>query len=220
MQRKTLALLLVCFTLFRPGFWMDLVHPPFDEIKGEAMTAAIEQAPPNSGKRVWVEGLNLNGDQVRKGVLLPLGPAGTAKERLASAGLTVMADGNGLMVAAVKFGSPAEKLGIEPRAVTLGPVALYNALAYDRDIAKRSEPFVFLDIGTASTDLVVAHGTRCWMRSFPLGGHIANSDTADFQFSEHRAGGACKKLTVFAAHGHLVIAYELCAPVNQAQCKV
>lgn len=110
---ETLALLLVCFTLFRPGFWMDLVHPPFDEIKGEAMTAAIEQAPPNTGKRVWVEGLNLNGDEVRKGVLLPLGPAGTAKERLASAGLTVMADANGLMVAAVKFGSPAEKLGIE-----------------------------------------------------------------------------------------------------------
>ncbi len=110
---ETVALLLVCFTLFRPGFWMDLVHPPFDEIKGEAMSAAIEQAPPNTGKRMWVEGLNLNGDEVRKGVLLPLGPAGTAKERLASSGVTAMADGEGLMVAAVKFGSPAEKLGIE-----------------------------------------------------------------------------------------------------------
>lgn len=110
---ETLALLLVCFTLFRPGFWMDMIAPPFDEIKGEAMTQAIEQAPPNTGKRVWIEGLNLNGDEVRKGVLLPLGPAGTAKERLASSGLTVMADGDNLMVAAVKFGSAAEKLGIE-----------------------------------------------------------------------------------------------------------
>lgn len=110
---ETAALLLVCFTLFRPGFWMDMIAPPFDEIKGEAMTQAIEQAPPNTGKRVWIEGLNLNGDEVRKGVLLPLGPAGTAKERLSSAGLTVMADGDNLMVAAVKFGSAAEKLGIE-----------------------------------------------------------------------------------------------------------
>jgi TRAP transporter 4TM/12TM fusion protein len=110
---ETVALLLVCFTLFRPGFWMDMIAPPFDEIKGEAMTQAIEQAPPNTGKRVWIEGLNLNGDEVRKGVLLPLGPAGTAKERLSSAGLTVMADGDNLMVAAVKFGSAAEKLGIE-----------------------------------------------------------------------------------------------------------
>jgi TRAP transporter 4TM/12TM fusion protein len=110
---ETVALLVVCLTLFRPGLWMDMVAPPFDEIKGEAMTQAIEQAPPDSGKRVWVEGLNLNGDEVRKGVLLPLGPAGTAKERLASSGLTVMADGDNLMVAAVKFGSAAEKLGIE-----------------------------------------------------------------------------------------------------------
>ena len=67
----------------------------------------------NSGKRVWVEGLNLNGDEVRKGVLLPLGPAGSARERLAHSGLTVMADGDSLMVVAVKFGSVAEKLGIE-----------------------------------------------------------------------------------------------------------
>lgn len=82
----------------------------------------------------------------------------------------------------------SEKLGIEPRAVTLGPVALYNALAYDRDIAKRNEPFVFLDIGTASTDLVVAHGTRAWIRTFPLGGHNFTEAIADaFQLSYRKA---------------------------------
>jgi len=105
---ETLALLLVCFTLFRPGFFMDMLHPPFAEIKGEAMSQSIEQAPAGSGKRLWVEGLNLNGDEVRKGVLLPLGPAGSARERLAHSGLTVMADGDSLMVVAVKFGSAAE----------------------------------------------------------------------------------------------------------------
>lgn len=110
---ETLALLLVCFTLFRPGFFMDMIYPPFDEIKGEAMSQSIEQAPAGTGKRVWVEGLNLNGDEIRKGVLLPLGPAGPVKERLAHSGLTVMADGDSLMVVAVKFGSTAEKLGIE-----------------------------------------------------------------------------------------------------------
>ncbi|MBX3610308.1 MAG: TRAP transporter permease [Hydrogenophaga sp.] len=110
---ETIALLLVCFTLFRPGFWMDMVHPPFDELKGEAMIKAIEEAPDNTGKRVWIEGLNLNGDEVRKGVLLPLGPKAPLKERLAQAGVTAMADTDGLMVAAVKFGSTAEKLGLE-----------------------------------------------------------------------------------------------------------
>ncbi len=65
----------------------------------------------------------------------------------------------------------SETLGVEPRAISLGPVALYNALAFDRNIADLGESVVMLDIGTASTDLVVAAGARCWMRTFPLGGH-------------------------------------------------
>jgi TRAP transporter 4TM/12TM fusion protein len=110
---ESLALLLVCFTLFRPGFWMDMIHPPFDEVRGERMSQLIADAPANTGKRVWIEGLNLNGDEVKKGVLIPLGESGDFKARLASSGLTVMADGDSLMVVAVKFGSKADKLGIE-----------------------------------------------------------------------------------------------------------
>jgi hypothetical protein len=73
---ETIALLLIAFTLFRPGFWLD-------------------------------------GKEVRKGVLLPLGDAGPARERLRKIGLTVMALGSEVQVAAVQFGSPAEKLGLE-----------------------------------------------------------------------------------------------------------
>jgi type IV pilus assembly protein PilM len=65
----------------------------------------------------------------------------------------------------------SDKLGISPTAVTLSPIALYNALAYDRDIIDIPKPTVLLDIGTSSTDLVVADGARCWMRTFPIGGH-------------------------------------------------
>ncbi|MDM7941715.1 MAG: TRAP transporter permease [Hydrogenophaga sp.] len=110
---ESVALLLVCFTLFRPGFWMDMLYPPFDEVKGAAMAQVIAEAPPNTGKRVWIEGMNMNGDDVRKGVLIPLGEAGDATKRLSSAGLTVMNDGESLSVMGVKFGSVAEKLGIE-----------------------------------------------------------------------------------------------------------
>ena len=110
---ESLAMLLVCFTLFRPGFWMDMIHPAFDEVKGEQMTQVITDAPANTSKRAWIEGLNLNGDEIRKGVLLPLGEPGDVKSRLATSGLSVMADGDSLMVVGVKFGSQAEKLGIE-----------------------------------------------------------------------------------------------------------
>jgi TRAP-type uncharacterized transport system fused permease subunit len=110
---ETLALLLVTFTLFRPGYWWDMVYPPYDMVPAAKMNQLIEEAPANSGKRLWIEGTNLNGDDVRKGVLLPLGPQGTARERLASSGVSVVAQGDELLISGVKFGSPAEKLGIE-----------------------------------------------------------------------------------------------------------
>jgi len=111
---ETIALLLVCFTLFRPGFWMDMVYPPFNEVRGEAMRQQITDAPANTGKRVWIEGVSLEGRDVRKGVLLPLGAKeGDYRKRLADIGVTVMPDGDDLSVMAVRFGSVAEKLGLE-----------------------------------------------------------------------------------------------------------
>jgi hypothetical protein len=90
-----------------------MVYPPYDMVPAAKMNQLIEEAPANSGKRLWIEGTNLNGDDVRKGVLLPLGPQGTARERLASSGVSVVAQGDELLISGVKFGSPAEKLGIE-----------------------------------------------------------------------------------------------------------
>jgi TRAP transporter 4TM/12TM fusion protein len=110
---ETIALLLVTFTLFRPGFWWDMVFPPYDERPASELTALVEQAPAGERKRIWVEGLNLNGDEVRKGVLLPLGDPGPARERLRRIGLTLMTLGDDVQVAAVQFGSQAEKLGLE-----------------------------------------------------------------------------------------------------------
>ena len=110
---ETVALLLVTFTLFRPGFWWDMVYPPYDERPAAELMKLVEEAPAGERKRIWVEGLNLNGDEVKKGVLLPLGDAAPARERLRKIGLTVMALGDEVQVAAVQFGSQAEKLGLE-----------------------------------------------------------------------------------------------------------
>ena len=110
---ETIALLLVTFTLFRPGYWWDMVYPPYEERPASELMALVEAAPKDERKRIWVEGLNLNGDEVRKGVLLPLGDPGKARDRLNSAGLTVMTLGSDVQVAAVRFGSTAEKLGLE-----------------------------------------------------------------------------------------------------------
>jgi TRAP transporter 4TM/12TM fusion protein len=110
---ESAALLLVAFTLFRPGFWWDMIHPPYENVPASQLMHLIEAAPANTSKRLWIEGINLDGKEIKKGVLLPLGEAGPARERLKNAGLMVMPTGDRMRIMQVKFGSRAEKLGFE-----------------------------------------------------------------------------------------------------------
>ena len=64
------------------------------------------------------------------------------------------------------------ELQLRPSAMTLGPIAVYNAMMFDRDLGKGEKPVIaFLDIGTRATDLVVIQAGRAWIRTFPVGGH-------------------------------------------------
>ena len=63
------------------------------------------------------------------------------------------------------------ELGIEPDVVTISPLALYNAVAYDLGLNDQSSPVVILDIATRHSDLIVSEGGRCWFRRLPVGGH-------------------------------------------------
>ncbi|MDH5539303.1 MAG: DUF3394 domain-containing protein, partial [Rhizobacter sp.] len=110
---ESIALLLVTFTLFRPGFWWDMVYEPYQNVPATELMKLVEEAPAGGNKRIWVEGTNLDGKDIRKGVLLPLGEAGPARERLGKIGLTIVPLGSEMQIAQVKFGSRAEKLGIE-----------------------------------------------------------------------------------------------------------
>jgi len=111
---ESILLLLVTFTLFRPGFWMDMLYPPYQELPASELTRLVEEAPRNDNLRIWVEGISLEGEEVSKGMLLPLGDtAPSARERLGRVGLTLMSLGDEVQVAAVRFGSQSEKLGLE-----------------------------------------------------------------------------------------------------------
>lgn len=63
------------------------------------------------------------------------------------------------------------ELGLFPDGLTLSPVAVYNAIAHDRKLADSPTGLVILDIGTTSTDLIIAEEGRTWIRTFPIGGH-------------------------------------------------
>ncbi len=62
-------------------------------------------------------------------------------------------------------------VGVTPDVVTIGPVAAYNALAFDENFGAKTPGTVILDVGTTSTDLLVCEPGRVWIRTFQIGGH-------------------------------------------------
>ncbi|MBN8645635.1 MAG: pilus assembly protein PilM, partial [Planctomycetes bacterium] len=62
-------------------------------------------------------------------------------------------------------------LGLNPDQLTLGPVAAYNAIAFDQQFTEATPGTIILDIGTVASDLIIAEKGRVWVRTFPLGGH-------------------------------------------------
>lgn len=82
-----------------------------------------------------------------------------------------------------------EDVGITPNYVVLSPIAVYNALAFDLEFRGDKMPgTIIVDIGTTSTDLVVATPGRMWVRTFPLGGHnFTEALVNQFQLSYAKA---------------------------------
>lgn len=62
-------------------------------------------------------------------------------------------------------------VGVTPDILTLSPLAAYNAVAWDQLFGENTPGTVILDIGTTSSDLIVAEAGRLWIRTFPIGGH-------------------------------------------------
>ena len=69
------------------------------------------------------------------------------------------------------FLSNYRAVGLPVDGVTLSPLAVYNALAYDLDLKADSPGMIFMDIGTTSTDVIVAEEGHTWIRTLPLGGN-------------------------------------------------
>lgn len=110
---ETLAMLLIAFSLFRPGYWWDMIYPPIEKLPATQIVEAAERLPANENLRVWVDGESLDGRQVSKVVALPLGEAGEGNQRLEEAGLMLSIFDDQVEVDLVTWGSPAQDLGID-----------------------------------------------------------------------------------------------------------
>ncbi len=110
---ESVALLLVAFTFFRPGFWMDMIYPPFIERAPDEIVAAAGSTPPGETLRLRVNGVDDLGEPLSFVALLPVPAGADGAERLAAAGLEFRRDGDRLIIDNVAYGSPAAKAGFD-----------------------------------------------------------------------------------------------------------
>jgi hypothetical protein len=111
---ETAALFVICFTLFRPGFWMDMVAEPFSFAPAAEIFAEADRPDPVAPVFLRFETQTSSGDIVEKTVRLRLGEGKTGDQRMRAEGLGLSRLGDEVMVGTVRLRSQAAKFGIQP----------------------------------------------------------------------------------------------------------
>lgn len=106
-------LLLVAFTLFRPGFWMDMIHDPYREVAPAQLEQVLDTLPADSQLRLRILGEDAVGDTKEFSVLLPVPFGATGAERLEKLGLMLFEEDGKVLIDSVAFNSPAADAGLD-----------------------------------------------------------------------------------------------------------
>ena len=110
---ESLLLLLVAFTLFRPGYWLDRLSDPYELRPGVELVDLATAGAADAELRLTISGPDFNDPDTETStdVTVPLGAAGAGAARLDRVGLLlVMEDGKAGLEEPL-LGSPFEHLG-------------------------------------------------------------------------------------------------------------
>ena len=110
---ETIALLLIAFILFRPGFFWDKVFPPLTDKAPTELIQVLDTLDSGSQLRLKLKGESMSGDEYQMTVMLKVGNEATGVEKLGGLGLETRDEDGKVIVDIVGFGSPAEKAEID-----------------------------------------------------------------------------------------------------------
>ncbi len=110
---ESILLLLIAFTLFRPGFWMNMIYPPYEELAPAQLLVEADKLAAGTPIRLHVDGLDEVGRPRNFVAILIMGEGATGADRLTDAGLELIESGGKLIVDNVRFGSAAAAAGLE-----------------------------------------------------------------------------------------------------------
>lgn len=108
---ETAALLLIAFTLFRPGFWWDRIYPPNAMVPGSEIEEVASELPVDGDLTFRARGMTVEGDEKTTTIMfeLPGEPGDDGAERLHGIGLSVRAEDDRAAIGNLQFGKPAEE---------------------------------------------------------------------------------------------------------------
>lgn len=110
---ETFALLLVAFTLFRPGYFWDKIYPPLIEKPATELVQVLDQLPAGEQLRLKLKGEKMSGDEFEMTVMLKVGEESGGVEKLSGLGIETREEEGKVIVDMVGFSSPAEKAKID-----------------------------------------------------------------------------------------------------------
>jgi TRAP transporter 4TM/12TM fusion protein len=111
---ELVAMIVATAFLFRPDFFMDFVGPEYKSLPATEAFNVAGRLPANERLVMVIAGTTIEGEELKKTVAVNLGAAeADGRKRVVAAGLTVVALGDKLQIAAVKFGSAARKSGFD-----------------------------------------------------------------------------------------------------------
>jgi hypothetical protein len=111
---ESAVLLVACFTMFRPDWWLDRLYPPYVERPAQEILSRAAEAPVSGRINMVVTGTNIEGEDVTKTVSLRLGDPAEPRLRLRASGLAIAPAGDRVRITNVDFGSYAKRIGLEP----------------------------------------------------------------------------------------------------------
>ncbi|WP_456269047.1 TRAP transporter permease [Kushneria sp. AK178] len=110
---ETVLLLLIAFTLFRPGYWQDMIVPPYEEMPPAQLAQAYGELGEGQSLRVAIEGLDDYGAAMRLVIEVPAVEGDSGQARLDNLGLMLRQEDGDTLVDMVSWGSQASELGFD-----------------------------------------------------------------------------------------------------------
>ncbi|WP_163832816.1 TRAP transporter permease [Spartinivicinus ruber] len=110
---ETLGLLLIAFTLFRPGFWWDYIYEPINFVPAKEIYQMAEQVGEGQKLRLRVQGENIDGKLKEKTVMLALQKGDNGEAMVKASGLELLIEGEKVTVDMIDLSSPIGRQGLD-----------------------------------------------------------------------------------------------------------